>query len=144
MTATIIVVNATATAIVVANPSFEADRIALEYAYYQIDPLTQARQAEHDATVEMFGGTHIDFAWAKAQERASRRAMPSTTDMLARFREQVAIDRFARAMAESAAPVRAVPSAGSPAPAPIKWDTEGTATNIIMPLGPDFEENFQF
>jgi hypothetical protein len=97
MNSTIIIATATGTAIVTINPTVEAERIAADYTYYKAHPDYIRMQADHDANILMFGGTRIDLAWAKAQERAQRRAMPKTADMMARFREQVAAQHYARA-----------------------------------------------
>jgi hypothetical protein len=40
----------------------------------------------------------VDLAYAKAREREARRAMPTTTDMMQAFRDQIELVRYARAV----------------------------------------------
>jgi hypothetical protein len=98
MSATIIHVNALATAIVTIDPSAEATRIAADYEYYRTNPEFIARQAVHDADVAMFGGTRIDLAWAKAQERAGARRRPSWDVQKANFLADLSARRYASAL----------------------------------------------
>jgi len=77
----------------------ELNRIAKDYAYYKADPNTQQLQAHLDADVELFDETPVDLAWAKTIERARRRKMPKTADMLASFRAGVEVNRYASTLA---------------------------------------------
>lgn len=73
------------------SPEFERD-----YAYYTAQ-MAQA-QRESDLTNDWLGFPRVDMAYAKAMERAQRRAMPTTHAMLAQFRADLEVKRYAKAV----------------------------------------------
>lgn len=76
----------------------ELNRIAKDYAYYKADPNTQQLQAHLDSDVEMFDEMPVDLAWAKTIERAKRRKMPRSVDMMSQFKAQVHAQKYAKAV----------------------------------------------
>jgi hypothetical protein len=73
------------------SPEFERD-----LAFYK--RVTCNLQAESDALNDWLGMPRVDLAYAKAREREARRAMPTTTDMMQAFRDQIELVRYARAV----------------------------------------------
>ena len=73
------------------TPEFKRD-----YAYYTTH-MAQA-QRESDLTNDWLGFPRVDLAYAKAGERAQRRAMPTSEAMLREFRADLAVRQYAKAV----------------------------------------------
>lgn len=76
--------------------AIEAARIQRDYAHYQ-GTLAQ-QQADLDKLNDELGFPREDLAWARAQERAARRAMPTWSAMKRDFREGRERKRYAEAV----------------------------------------------
>jgi hypothetical protein len=67
-----------------------------DYAYYTTQ--MSAQQADDNAMNDALGFPHVDLAYAKATEREQRRMMPPTEVMMARFRADIAMRKYAQAI----------------------------------------------